>query len=225
MEISVQREDFDAGAEARALTQGRADVGAVVSFVGLCRDEGGALAALEIEHYPGMAEAEIARVVEEARARWPLLGRAGHPPLRRDPRPASRSCWSATASTHRGAAFAAAEFLMDYMKTRAPFWKRARRADGSVEGWVEAKDCRRRLRRPLAKAPRRAARPRCRSAARPPRRGRRAGCSTGSKAVDAAKPELGADEAADDGADDADHDIHQDAGAGMVDELGGDEAG
>ena len=74
VEARVQREDFDAALEARALARGRSDVGAVVTFVGLCRDEGGRLAALEIEHYPGMAEEEMARVVEEARARWPLLG-------------------------------------------------------------------------------------------------------------------------------------------------------
>ena len=139
MEISVQREDFDAAAEARRLTQGRADVGAVVTFVGLCRDEGGRLAALEIEHYPGMAEGEIAAVVEEARARWPLLG------LRIIHRfgeigPGEQIVMVATASAHRGAAFAAAEFLMDYLKARAPFWKRARRTDGTVEGWVEAKE-------------------------------------------------------------------------------------
>jgi molybdopterin synthase catalytic subunit len=138
MEIRVQRENFDAAAEARALTKGRADVGAVVTFVGLCRDEGGTLAALEIEHYPGMAEAEIARVVAEARDRWPLIGlrivhRFG------EIRPGEQIVLVATASTHRGAAFAAAEFLMDYMKTRAPFWKRARRVDGTSEGWVEAR--------------------------------------------------------------------------------------
>ena len=139
MEIRVQREDFDAGAEARALSAGRADVGAVVSFVGLCRDEGGRLAALEIEHYPGMAEAEIARVVEEAKGRWPLLGlRVIHRFGRLAP--GDQIVMVATASSHRGAAFAAAEFLMDYMKTRAPFWKRARGVDGSLEGWVEAKD-------------------------------------------------------------------------------------
>ncbi len=139
MEVRVQAEDFDASAEARALTHGRGDVGAVVTFVGLCRDEGGRLAALEIEHYPGMAEAEIARVVEDARARWPLLGvrvihRFGAI------RPGEQIVMTATASTHRGDAFAAAEFLMDYLKTRAPFWKRARRSDGTIEGWVEAKD-------------------------------------------------------------------------------------
>jgi molybdopterin synthase catalytic subunit len=139
LEISVQREDFDAAAEARRLTQGRADVGAVVTFVGLCRDEGGQLSALEIEHYPGMAEGEIAAVVAQARARWPLLG------LRVIHRfgeigPGEQIVMVATASAHRGAAFAAAEFLMDYLKARAPFWKRARRADGTVEGWVEAKE-------------------------------------------------------------------------------------
>ena len=139
MTIRVQREDFDASAEARALTQGRADVGAVVTFVGLCRDEGGALAALEIEHYPGMAEAEIERVAAEARDCWPLIGlsvihRFG------EIGPGEQIVMVATASTHRGAAFAAAEFLMDYMKTRAPFWKRARRVDGTSESWVAAKD-------------------------------------------------------------------------------------
>jgi molybdopterin synthase catalytic subunit len=139
MEVRVQRQDFDAGREAAALAQGRTDVGAVVSFVGLCRDEGGRLAALEIEHYPRMAEEEIARVVEQAKARWPLLGvRVIH--RYGEIAPGGPIVLVATASTHRGAAFAAAEFLMDYMKTRAPFWKRARRVDGSVEGWVEAKD-------------------------------------------------------------------------------------
>ncbi len=136
--VRIQREDFDAAAEARALSAGRADVGALVSFVGLCRDEGGTLAALEIEHYPAMAEAEIARVVEEAEARWPLIGvvaihRYGAIA------PGEQIVMVATASAHRGAAFAAAEMLMDYLKTRAPFWKRARLRDGSTQGWVEAK--------------------------------------------------------------------------------------
>ena len=137
--IRVQAQDFDAAAEARALSQGRTDIGALVSFVGLCRDEGGRLAALEIEHYPDMAEAEIARAVAEAEARWPLLAvtvvhRHG------TVRPGEQIVMVATASAHRGAAFAAAEMLMDYLKTRAPFWKRARRADGTIESWVEAKD-------------------------------------------------------------------------------------
>jgi len=137
--IRVQAQDFDAAAEARALSQGRTDIGALVSFVGLCRDEGGRLAALEIEHYPDMAEAEIARAVAEAEARWPLLGvTVVH--RHRTVRPGEQIVMVATASAHRGAAFAAAEMLMDYLKTRAPFWKRARRADGTIESWVEAKD-------------------------------------------------------------------------------------
>ncbi len=82
--VRVQAEDFDAAAEGRALTAGRREVGALASFVGLCRDEGGRLAALEIEHYPGMAEAEIARVVADAESRWPLMGVTVDPP----PRPA-----------------------------------------------------------------------------------------------------------------------------------------
>ena len=137
-EVSVQAEDFDAAAEARALAQGRTDVGATVTFVGLCRDEGGRLAALEIEHYPGMAEAEIERVVESAKARWPLQGvrvihRFGALP------PGAQIVMVAAAASHRAEAFAAAEMLMDYLKTQAPFWKRAVRKDGTSEGWVEAK--------------------------------------------------------------------------------------
>ena len=136
--IRVQLEDFDAGAEAALLAKGRADVGAIVAFTGLCRDEGGRLAALEIEHYPGMAEGEMARVAAEAEARWPLLGvtlvhRHGSLP------PGAQIVLVATASAHRRAAFEAAEFLMDYLKTSAPFWKRLRRADGGLEDWVEAK--------------------------------------------------------------------------------------
>ena len=136
--VRVQAEDFDAAVEARALEAGRVDVGALATFVGLCRDEGGRLAALEIEHYPGMAEAEIARVVAAAEARWPLLGvtvihRWG------TLAPGAQIVLVAVAAAHRGEAFAAAEMLMDYLKTQAPFWKRARRPDGSVEEWVEAK--------------------------------------------------------------------------------------
>jgi molybdopterin synthase catalytic subunit len=137
MAARVQAEDFDAAAEARALIAGRRDVGALVAFVGLCRDEGGRLAALEIEHYPGMAEAEIARVVAEAEARWPLIGvsvvhRCGRI------EPGDQIVLVAVAAAHRGDAFAAAEMLMDYLKTRAPFWKRERLSDGSVGAWVEA---------------------------------------------------------------------------------------
>ena len=136
--VRVQREDFDPGAEAEALALGRLDVGAVVSFVGYCRDEGGSLAALELEHYPGMAEEEIARAAGEAEARWPLLGATL---IHRYGRiaPGERIVFVAVAAGHRGAAFAAAEMMMDYLKTRAPFWKRAIRRDGAVEGWIDAK--------------------------------------------------------------------------------------
>jgi len=136
-DIRVQREDFDPGAEAERLVGGRADVGAVVSFVGYCRDEGGRLAALELEHYPGMAEAEMERVAAEAAKRWPLLGLTA---IHRYGRvlPGERIVLVAVAASHRGEAFAAAEMLMDYLKTRAPFWKRAIRAGGAAEGWIEA---------------------------------------------------------------------------------------
>jgi molybdopterin synthase catalytic subunit len=136
--IRVQRDDFDAGAEADLLARGRTDVGAVVTFVGLCRDEGGRLAALELEHYSGMAEEEIGRVAREAEARWPLLGVTL---IHRHGRiaPGERIVLVAVAAQHRGAAFAAAEMLMDYLKMRAPFWKRAIRRDGGVESWIEAK--------------------------------------------------------------------------------------
>ena len=136
--ISIQTQDFDAAAETAELTRGRSDVGAVVSFIGLCRDESGALDALELEHYPGMAEEEIARIAAEAERRWPLLGatvihRYGKI------RPGEQIVLVICASAHRGAAFAAAEFLMDFLKNRAPFWKKEHRADGSEGGWVEAK--------------------------------------------------------------------------------------
>ncbi len=136
--VRVQSEDFDAGREAAALAAGRRDVGAVVSFVGYCRDEGGTLAALELEHYPGMAEAEMASVAAEAEARWPLLGVTA---IHRYGRiaPGEQIVLVAVAASHRGEAFAAAEMLMDYLKTRAPFWKRAHLADGTVGQWVEAK--------------------------------------------------------------------------------------
>lgn len=136
--IRLQREAIDLAAEVAKLTGGRADIGAVVSFTGICRaDENGApIAALTLEHYPGMAEAEIARHVEEARSRWPLLGVTV---IHRHGRltPGEAIVLVATASSHRQAAFAAAEFLMDYLKTRAPFWKQIEAAKGT--SWVEAK--------------------------------------------------------------------------------------
>ena len=137
--VSVQAEDFDPAAEVRALAGGRPDVGAVVTFTGLCRDEDGALGALEIEHYPGMAEAEIGRVAAEAERRWPLLGcRVIHRFGRIAPGEAI--VFVATASAHRAAAFAAADFLMDFLKTRAPLWQREPRADGTRGAWVAHKD-------------------------------------------------------------------------------------
>jgi molybdopterin synthase catalytic subunit len=135
--IHVQREDFDVSDEIAAITAGRTDMGAVVTFTGVCRDEDGRLAALELEHYAGMAEAEIARVAGEAGARWPLQGATV---IHRYGRitPGENIVLVVTASTHRRAAFEAAEFLMDYLKTRAPFWKREHLADGGSGGWVEA---------------------------------------------------------------------------------------
>jgi molybdopterin synthase catalytic subunit len=137
--VRLQREEFDAAVEAAALTRGRTDIGALVTFTGICRgaESGEPIAALTLEHYPGMADAEIARHVEEAKARWPLMGvtvihRYGRIP------PGENIVLVVTASSHREAAFAAAEFLMDYLKTRAPFWKQVEAASGKT--WVEAKD-------------------------------------------------------------------------------------
>lgn len=137
-EIRIVGEPFDPAALGAALGGGE-DVGAVVSFAGYCRSEGGTLAALELEHYPGMAEAEIGRIADEAVARWPLarlvvVHRHGLV------RPGEAIVFVGTAAAHRGAAFAAAEFLMDFLKTRAPFWKKEHRVDGSDGGWVAAKD-------------------------------------------------------------------------------------
>src|SRR5579863_2491723 len=136
--IRLQREAFDIGAETAAMTLGRTDIGAVVTFTGICRaDESGApIAALTLEHYPGMAEAEIARLVDEACARWPLLGVSV---IHRYGRiePGEVIVLVATASSHREAAFSAASFLMDYLKTRAPFWKKVETTTGTT--WVDAK--------------------------------------------------------------------------------------
>lgn len=136
--VSIQAEPFDLAREvARIEADLAGKAGAVVTFTGLCRDEAGRLAALELEHYPGMAEAEIGRVVEEAEARWPLQAvRVIHRHGRI--RPGDGIVLVVTASSHRIAAFEAASFLMDYLKTRAPFWKREHLADGTIGGWVEA---------------------------------------------------------------------------------------
>lgn len=137
--VRIQAGDFDVAAEIARLTAGRTDVGAVVTFTGLCRDEGGSLVALEIEHYPGMAEAEIARISNEALGRWPLTALTV---IHRHGEIASGEniVLVVAASLHRQAAFEAASFLMDYLKSRAPFWKKEHRRDGSVGTWVEAKD-------------------------------------------------------------------------------------
>ena len=136
--VRIQREDFDAGAEVALLCAGRRDIGAVVTFAGLCRDEGGRLQALELEHYPGMAEEEICRVVAEAESRWPLMGLTvihRHGAIK----PGEQIVLVVAASAHRAAAFAAADFLMDFLKSRAPFWKKERLKDGTSGGWVDAK--------------------------------------------------------------------------------------
>ncbi len=136
--VRLQREPFDVAAEAAKLSRGRTDVGAVVTFTGICRgdEQGEAIAALTLEHYPGMAEAEIERHVQEAAARWPL---AGVTVIHRYGRitPGEEIVMVVAASAHRQAAFAAAEFLMDYLKTRAPFWKQVEAA--GRKSWVEAK--------------------------------------------------------------------------------------
>ncbi|RWL83344.1 MAG: molybdenum cofactor biosynthesis protein MoaE [Mesorhizobium sp.] len=137
--IRIQREDFDVAAEIAGLTKGRTDIGALVTFSGLCRDEQGALSALELEHYPGMAEAEIGRIAAEAIERWPLQGLTvihRHGKIA----PGENIVLVVAASSHRQAAFEAANFLMDYLKSRAPFWKKEHLADGSEGGWVEAKE-------------------------------------------------------------------------------------
>ena len=138
MKIQVQSEAFDLGTEVAAMSQGRTDIGAIASFVGLARDmnEGSGVQAMTLEHYPGMTEKALARLVEEARSRWALLDvtvihRVGRL-LPGDP-----IVLVAVASRHRGEAFAACEYLMDALKTRAPFWKKEETPEG--ERWVEAR--------------------------------------------------------------------------------------
>ena len=135
--IRVQKESFDIAAESALLTKAQTDLGALVTFTGLCRDEQGTLAALEIEHYPGMAQEEIERVAFEARRRWPVDGvlvihRYGLI------RPGEPIVLVATTSRHREEAFAAAAYLMDFLKTRAPFWKKTHGPDTAGD-WVAAK--------------------------------------------------------------------------------------
>ena len=136
--VRIQRAPFDIGAEAAKLTRGRTDAGAVVTFTGICRgaENGEPIAALTLEHFPGMAEAEIERHVAEAATRWPLIGVTV---IHRYGRiePGEDIMMVVTVSSHRQAAFESADFLMDYLKTRAPFWKQVDKADGKI--WVEAK--------------------------------------------------------------------------------------
>lgn len=139
LSISVRSEDFDIAAEIDRIGKNRKEIGAIVTFTGLCRDEDGQLAALELEHYPGMAQAEISRMAKQAMERWPLNGltiihRYGLI------KPGENIVLVVAASRHRHAAFEAASFLMDYMKTNAPFWKREHLADGTVGGWVSSKE-------------------------------------------------------------------------------------
>lgn len=138
-DIRIQAGDFDVADEIARLTQGRSDVGAIVSFIGLCRDEGGLLAALELEHYPGMAEAEIRRIASDACKRWPVTSIAAIHRVGKI-EPGGNIVLVLAASPHREAAFNAASFLMDFLKTDAPFWKREHLADGSKGEWVSARD-------------------------------------------------------------------------------------
>ena len=138
MAVRVQAEDFDVATEVAALTAGQKNVGAVVTFTGRVRDNEGQLAAMTLEHYPGMTEAELARIEAEAQARWPLqaslvVHRVGKLV------PGDNIVLVMTASAHRQAAFEAAGFLMDYLKTRAPFWKKEISAAGD-SAWVEARE-------------------------------------------------------------------------------------
>ncbi|MEI8163483.1 MAG: molybdopterin synthase catalytic subunit MoaE [Betaproteobacteria bacterium] len=141
MPVSVQESDFDAGAEIAALSAGRDDVGAVASFVGLVRADksadAAAVQAMTLEHYPGMTQQALDAIVAEARGRWDLSGvRVIHRVGRL--LPGDRIVLVAVASAHRGEAFAACEFIMDYLKTRAPFWKKEETPQGGR--WVDARE-------------------------------------------------------------------------------------
>ena len=139
MAVRVQREDFDVGAEIKRLTAGRTDVGAIVTFTGTVRGGGDKkITSMTLEHYPGMTEAELERVEAEALLRWPLqasliIHRYG------ELQPGDNIVLVVTASPHRHAAFQSAEFLMDYLKSRAPFWKKEAGLDGKGE-WVDARE-------------------------------------------------------------------------------------
>ncbi|MGL5446920.1 MAG: molybdenum cofactor biosynthesis protein MoaE [Rhabdaerophilum sp.] len=139
LKIRVQVENFDLNEEVNRVSAGRMDIGAIVTFTGLCRSEKGALTALELEHYPGMAEDELRRVADEALRRWPLDGVTV---IHRYGKliPGEPIVLVLTASAHRQAAFDAANYLMDYLKTRAPFWKKEHNRDDLAGDWVAAKE-------------------------------------------------------------------------------------
>jgi molybdopterin synthase catalytic subunit len=139
LHIAVQHEDFDPSVEAARLTEGRPGVGALVQFTGFCRNEGGRLSALELEHYPGMAEAELQRIAEDAVGRFSLIGLSV---IHRYGKimPGERIVLVSATSSHRQAAFDGANYVMDFLKTAAPFWKKEHNADGSHGAWVAAKD-------------------------------------------------------------------------------------
>ena len=138
MKIAIQREPFEVDAELDSMSRGNASIGALAAFVGLVRDasEGASVGRMTLEHYPGMTEKSIAEIIEQARGRWQLIDctvihRIG------ELEPTDRIVLVAVASAHRGDAFAACEFIMDYLKTRAPFWKKERTPEGAR--WVEAR--------------------------------------------------------------------------------------
>jgi molybdopterin synthase catalytic subunit len=137
--IRVQRENFDLQAEVAALSAGRHEIGAVVTFSGLCRDDGGSLEALELEHYPGMAEAEMGRIAGLAIDRFSLRGLTA---IHRYGRiaPGENIVLVIAAASHRQAAFDGANFVMDFLKTAAPFWKKEHGTDGKAGDWVAARD-------------------------------------------------------------------------------------
>jgi molybdopterin synthase catalytic subunit len=136
--ICVQSDDFDAAAEAKKLTDNDRSIGAVVTFTGLCRDDGGTLSALELEHYPGMAEAELNRIAALAIERFDLLGLTAIHRFGKIPT-GDNIVLVIAASRHRQAAFDGANFVMDYLKTSAPFWKKEHGKDGSAGEWINAK--------------------------------------------------------------------------------------
>ena len=134
--ISVQTDDFDISTELNALRGKRSDIGAIVSFIGTVRDLDGSLKSMTLEYYPGMTESELTRIADQAEKRWPLMGCRiihRHGTLY----PSDNIVLVITASAHRSAAFEAADFLMDFLKSNAPFWKKE--TTDTSEKWVDAK--------------------------------------------------------------------------------------